>query len=567
MLPLKNITPAFSVTGQVRPEDIGTLVAQGFKVVINNRPDREEPGQALSSEIAAEAKLHKVAYFHIPVATGQMTPQNIASFAEVLGTMPGPVLAFCRSGTRSATMWALANATSMPIDDILKATAAAGYDLAALRPELDSRRPAPAKGKVVPMARSFDVVIVGGGAAGCAAAASLLKRRPRTGIAIIEPSEQHYYQPAWTLVGGGAFDVARTSRPTQDVLPRGVEWIRASAAAFEPEQNRVLLSDGSAVGYRYLIVCPGLKLDWEAVEGLVPALGRNGVTSNYLFDLAPYTWQLVQNLKGGTALFTQPPMPIKCAGAPQKAVYLSCHHWQRQEALAGIRVEFDNANGALFGVKEFVPPLMQYIERYGVALTLNSNLKAVDGPGRRAWFEVKRADGKVERVEKSFDMLHVVPPQCAPDAVRSSPLAGNGGWLDVDQETLRHARYPNVFGLGDVCGTANAKTAAAVRRQAPIVAENLICEMDGRVPHAVYDGYGACPLTVERGKVILAEFGYGGKLLPTFPLDPTKPRRSAWLLKAHILPPVYWDLMLRGKEWLAKPRLRPQGFAQEQKAA
>jgi sulfide:quinone oxidoreductase len=275
----------------------------------------------------------------------------------------------------------------------------------------------------------------------------------------------------------------------------------------------------------------------------------------------------VQGMRGGRALFTQPPMPIKCAGAPQKAMYLSCDHWRRRGVLGDIEVELDTAGGVLFGVKEFVPPLMAYVERYGAKLAFNSTLKAVDGPARKAWFDVTDAQGKVTRQEKSFDMIHVVPPQTAPDFIRSSPLADAAGWVEVDSETLRHPRYGNIFGLGDACSAPNAKTAAAVRKQAPIVAENVLSVLDGGAPRAIYDGYGACPLTVERGKVVMAEFGYGGKLLPTFPLDPTKARRLYWLAKTRVMPFLYWEVMLKGREWLAAPSLLPHPPAAHEAAA
>lgn len=398
----------------------------------------------------------------------------------------------------------------------------------------------------------FDVVIVGGGAAGIASAASLLKRQSSLRIAIIEPAETHYYQPAWTLVGGGAYDVKQTARAMADCMPNGVEWIKASATGFKPEHNQVEMSNGSSIAYQQLIVCPGLKLNWAGIEGLTDTLGKNGVTSNYRYDLAPYTWELVQNLKSGTAIFSQPPMPIKCAGAPQKAMYLSCDHWLKSGVLNKIKVEFNSAGAVLFGVATFVPPLMKYVEKYNAKLVFNSTLKAVDGAAKTARFEIKDADGNLQIVEKSFDMLHVVPPQCPHDFMRNSPLADAAGWVEVDQATLQHVRYPNVFGVGDGCSTPNAKTAAAARKQVVVAAENLIAVRAGKTPSTRYDGYGSCPLTVERGKIILAEFGYGGKLLPTFPLDPTVPRASAWYLKAVGLPWLYWHAMLKGREWLAR---------------
>ncbi|SFS29382.1 FAD/NAD(P)-binding oxidoreductase [Pseudomonas sp. NFACC42-2] len=399
---------------------------------------------------------------------------------------------------------------------------------------------------------SGDIVVIGGGSAGIGLLASLLKRDPDLNITLIEPSDHHCYQPAWTLVGGGAYDLEKTRRPLADVLPNGVTWVQAAVTELLPDEDTLVLDSGQRVTWNNLIVCPGLRLAWEKVEGLEETLGQHGVTSNYSYESAAYTWQLVQQLKGGKAIFTQPAMPIKCAGAPQKAMYLSCDHWLRQGDLKHIDVEFNLAGAALFGVATFVPPLMKYVEKYHARLAFNANLVKVDGPVRKAWFEVKDAEGNVTVEEKSFDLLHVVPPQVAPDFIRHSPLADAAGWCEVNPHSLQHLRYPHIFGLGDVCGTTNAKTAAAVRKQIVVVAENLLALRKQAPLPLKYDGYGSCPLTVEKGKVVLAEFGYGGKLLPTFPLDPTRARRSMWFLKATLLPWFYWNGMLKGREWLTR---------------
>ncbi|HSI94998.1 MAG TPA: FAD/NAD(P)-binding oxidoreductase [Methylophilaceae bacterium] len=398
----------------------------------------------------------------------------------------------------------------------------------------------------------YDIVIIGGGTAGISVAASILKRRPDLSVAIIEPNGKHFYQPAWTLVGRGVFDVNKTCRPMESVIPPGATWIQSTADFLNPDMNQVIISGGRVIQYDQLIVCPGLRLAWEKIEGLSEALGKNGVTSNYRFDLAPYTWTLVSQLKNGNAIYSQPPMPIKCAGAPQKAMYLSCDHWLKKDVLKNINVEFHNAGGVLFGVAAFVPPLMKYVEKYNAKLVFNSNLVKVDGNKKLAWFDYKDFAGNIIRKEKSFDLLHVVPPQVPPDLVKNSPLADAAGWCEVDHATLRHPRYHNVFSLGDVCSAPNAKTAAAARKQVVIVAENLIAARQGRPLTHAYDGYGSCPLTVETGKIILAEFGYGGKLLPTFPLNPIIPRYTAWFLKATLLPWFYWNCMLKGHEWLTK---------------
>lgn len=404
--------------------------------------------------------------------------------------------------------------------------------------------------------RHHKVVIVGAGAAGIATAASLRARQPSLDIAIVEPAQDHFYQPGWTLVGAGIFKPGQTRRAMSAVMPSGVSWVQAAVRSFDPERRQVELSDQQTLSYDQLVVCPGLKLDWAAVQGLEETLGRNGVTSNYRYDLAPYTWDLVRQWKGGKAVFTQPPLPIKCAGAPQKAMYLACDTWRRAGTLRNSDVRFMNAGNALFGVAAYVPALMKYIESYGIGLHFGHTIASVDGPRRQATVLRTAADGSRETLTTDFELLHVVPPQVAPDFIRTSPLADANGWIDVDPLTLRHKRHANVFALGDAANTPNAKTAAAVRRQAPVVAHNLLAQLGQAQGLAQYDGYGACPLTVERGKIVLAEFLYAGKLAPTFPdwlVNGTQPSRLAWMLKSWVLPPVYWRGMLKGREWLAEP--------------
>lgn len=397
---------------------------------------------------------------------------------------------------------------------------------------------------------------MGGGAAGIAVAASLKVRKLRLEVALIDPAEIHYYQPGWTMVGAGIFDPQDTVRTMGSLIPKGVHWLKSAVAAFEPKDDAVILDGCRVVKYKRLIVCPGLKLDWGKVDGLVETLGKTGVTSNYRYDVAPYTWELVNDMRHGRAIFTQPPMPIKCAGAPQKAMYSSGDAWLRRGVLKDIDIQFNSAGGVLFGVKDCVPALVQYVQKCGINLNLYHNLVAVDGAAKKAWFDVAKPDMPVERVAMESDMMHVCPPQSAPDFIKVSPLADAAGWLDVDQSTLRHKTYENIWSLGDVMNAPNAKTAAVARLQAPIVAANVVADINGRTPVAQYNGYGSCPLTVERGKIVLAEFGYDGTLLPSFPkflIDGTKPSRLAWFLKEKLLPPIYWRGMLKGREWMAKP--------------
>lgn len=547
-MPFKTLTSFLSVSPQLTEADVAQAARDGFRAIIDNRPDGEEPGQPSAAEVRALAAAHGMGFAHVPTVGGKISDEDVALMAHALSSLDAPVLAYCRTGTRSTTLWALTQAGAQPADALIATAAQAGYDLSALRPRLETPLTAPMGARP---ARA-DVVIVGGGSAGLATAASLLERDRSLDIVVIEPRETHDYQPGWTMVGGGVFDVKDTRRAEASVIPAGVRWVKGAVASFQPELDQVTLEDGGAVGYRALVVAPGNSLDWAAIDGLPETLGKNGVTSNYSHQTAPYTWELVQKLKGGVALFTQPPMPIKCAGAPQKAMYLSCDHWQRTGVLKDIDVQFHNAGAVLFGVKEFVPPLMEYVDRYGVDLQFESTLIAVNGPARTATFREKGGE-----VTRSFDMIHVTPPQKAPAFVANSPLANDAGYVDVDPASLQHVRHANIFGLGDGGSTPNAKTMAAARKQAPVVAANLIAVLGGKAPAAAYDGYGSCPLTVERGKILLAEFGYGGKLLPSFPswiIEGTRPQRLSWLLKSEALPWIYWNGMLKGHEWMAQPK-------------
>ena len=549
---IKKISQKFSVSPQITAADIATLKAEGINAIICNRPDGEGADQPTFAEIEKAAKKVGIAISYQPIVSGKVSDDDVARFGAALQDLPRPVLAYCRTGTRSATLWSFHESKKRPMPEILAATKAAGYDMNGVARRI-------ANGGRTPTDTGdakYDVVIVGAGAGGISVAASLQARKSRLSIAIIDPADIHYYQPGWTMVGGGIFDAKDTAKTMGSLIPRGVKWVKAAVAAFEPENNAVILDGCRVVKYDRLVVCPGLKLDWGAIEGLEDTLGRNGVTSNYRYDLAPYTWQLVQELKEGRALFTQPPMPIKCAGAPQKALYLSGDAWFRNGALKDIDIQFMNAGGVLFGVKDYVPALMDYIQKYDASLNFFHNLIAVDGPAKKATFKIANPDTDPTELTVAFDMMHVCPPQVAPDFIRVSPLADAGGWVDVDQATLRHKSFDNIWSLGDVMNAPNAKTMAAARKQAPTVAENIVADIAGRSAVAQYDGYGSCPLTVERGKIVLAEFGYGGVLKPSFPkalLDGTKPTRAAWFLKEKILPPIYWKGMLRGKEWMAKP--------------
>ncbi|MBZ4421589.1 FAD/NAD(P)-binding oxidoreductase [Myxococcus sp. RHSTA-1-4] len=405
---------------------------------------------------------------------------------------------------------------------------------------------------VAPINERHRVLIIGGGTAGISVAARLA-RSGQKDVAVLEPSKHHYYQPLWTLVGAGEATVEETVREEADLIPRGVKWIHDAAEEVDPVRKEVRTRGGLRIGYDFLVVAPGIQLDWDKVAGLREALKTEFVSSNYDMQLAPKTWQLIQRFQGGTALFTHPATPVKCAGAPQKIMYLAADHFRRTGILDRSKVIFGSAGKAIFGVKPFANVLEGVVKRYGIDTRFEHNLVAVDGDKREATFEATR-EGKKERVTIQYDLLHVTPPQSAPDFIKKSPLAWRAdagacaGWVKADKYTLQHPDFPNVFALGDASDLPTSRTGAAVRKQAPVLVDNLLAVMAGKPPPSRYDGYASCPLTTGYGKLLLAEFDYDGKPTPSFPLINTiQERRDMWLMKKYGLPRLYWSLMLRGR--------------------
>lgn len=412
-----------------------------------------------------------------------------------------------------------------------------------------ARASATGSGTAVAGGRRARVAVLGGGTGGIAVAAALRRALPADdAIVLIEPGTVHHYQPGLTLVGGGVWPLERTRRPQSDCIPPGVTWLRERATAIEPERNRLSLTDGSILQYDHLVAAPGLELDWHRVPGLAEALGDGRVCSIYSPDTAADTWARIRAFRGGRALFTQPPMPIKCPGAPQKIVYLAADHWRRAGVLADTRLGFRTATPSLFSVSEYVPTLERVAARYGVEVEYGARLVAVDGPNAVASFERTGEDGAVERWSEPYDLLHAVPPQRPVALIADSGLGDADGWLDTDNETMQHRRYPNVFGIGDATSAPTSKTAAAVRAQLPVVVANLLAAMDGAELPLRYNGYASCPLITARGRVVLAEFVYGRKLAPTLPWDSTRERRTAWWLKTRFIPWMYWNRLLKGRD-------------------
>lgn len=419
------------------------------------------------------------------------------------------------------------------------------------------------------MKTHYQILIIGGGTAGIMMASQLRRKDKNLSIAIVEPADTHYYQPAWTLVGAGAYDYKKTARPMADLIPKGVDWIQDKATAFQPHNNKIDTANQGSIGYDYLVVAPGLVIDTSLIEGLPEALEKGVVCSNYINP--EHTWKTLQEFKGGTALFTQPATTIKCGGAPQKIAYLAADYFRKKGILKKTNLVFATPGTVIFGIPQIRATLEKVLKRYGIIFKPYYAPFKIDPEKKIAYYKYTAPDdkrvevatdnpiGEIEQAEKvraiPFDMLHLAPPQAAPKFVADSILANDKGWLDVDIHSLQHKKFSNIFGLGDVAALPTGKTGAAIRKQVPVIVDNITKLMANKsADNKSYNGYSSCPLVTAYGKMVLAEFDYDNNFTPDPKLkqmlvfNSAKEHWRLWLLKKYGLPYLYWNKMMKGRK-------------------
>lgn len=420
------------------------------------------------------------------------------------------------------------------------------------------------------MDKQCQVLIVGGGTGGIMTAAQLRRKDKHLSITILEPSDTHSYQPAWTLVGAGAFKFSKTKRPESSLIPPGVEWIKDFATTFEPEKNIVHTRQSGPIHYEVLVLATGIQMDVDALPGLKEALATDSVCSNYLDP--EKTFEVLKRFKGGNAVFTQPATPIRCGGAPQKIMYLAEEYFTRSGVRGQTNIIFATPGTVIFGTKDFADELNRILKKKDIRFKPFYKPVQIDGIKKEITFEYIKKDAFVSaemldqqvgetsddphRITIKYEMLHTAPPQSAPDFIKQSPFAyqdgPNKGWIKVDIKTLQSPDYPNVFALGDSAALPTAKTGAAIRKQAPVVVENvsrMLKQM--RISEKTYDGYSSCPIVTGYGKMLLCEFKYDNvrssdPLLSKF-VNLAREQWSMWVLKKYGLPWLYWNMMMKGR--------------------
>lgn len=393
--------------------------------------------------------------------------------------------------------------------------------------------------------RRANVVVIGGGNGGLSVAGRL-RRAGVTDIVVVEPQTDHYYKPLFSHVAGGTARASQTVRPQADVTPRGVEWVQDAVASVQPDADQVTLGHGGRLQYEHLIVAAGIRQDWDAVPGLPAAMLSPAGASNYLFDLAAKASPLLRDLRRGTVVFVQPPGPASCAGAAQKPMYQACAYWQRVGVLADIRVVLLVPDPTIFGIPEIDAELDRMVAAYGIEVHTDARVTEIDAEHRSLVFTTGTT-GHAQSLD--YDALLVEPPQSAPPFIAASGLAApdSAGFVDVDVRTLRHARFRNVWALGDAAATTDSKSGGALRTQTKVLAQNLVAVLRGREPRARYDGYGVCPFTVSRSTAVFAEFDDERRLTPTLWRTSYRESRLNWIIDRYVFPQVYWHLILQGR--------------------
>lgn len=390
------------------------------------------------------------------------------------------------------------------------------------------------------------IVVIGGGNAGLSIAGRLHNARLGN-VTVVEPREQHVYAPLQSHIAGGTARASRAVRRQADVIPPGVRWLRDEAFTVDPAARRVHLVSGGRLDYDQLVVAAGLRLAWEAVPGLPEAMTQPEGVSNYDLALAVKASTVLRDLRRGTVVFTQPPEPASCGAAAQKPLYLACDWWRALGVLDDIRVVLVLPDPVPFGIPDIDRELHRVLDGYGVEVRYSREVRSVDATSRT--LTIGHGD---DEETLSYDVLHAVPPQRAPEWIAGSGLADPDdphGFVDVDPETLQHRRFPDVWSLGDSARVATRPSGGAIRPQAKVLAKNLRAVLRGAAPRARYDGYSVVPFTVSRGTVVFAEFDRRGKPQPTVPFwrSLSRERRSTWIADRRILPWVYWHLILRGR--------------------
>ena len=413
--------------------------------------------------------------------------------------------------------------------------------------------------------KKVKIVIAGGGTGGMIAAARLRRSAPNADITLISPNKTHLYQSGQMFVAAGLYTQEENERATSELLEDNVKWLQESVIAFYPQKNALTTDKSGTITYDYLVVALGVEYNFEAIDGLSKEMiGKNGIASVYMNDTlkgsatgGDITNQWFKEIhshaqtKKTKILCSEPNTPIKGVGTSLDILLLGNDIFRgkgpfsKANVVNNIEFGFAKPDSTLFPFAKFNTVIEKIIKNEkNITPLYEHQLKAVDAKNRIATFVSNN-----KTITLPYDFLHVVPPMQPPKVFRDSPLAfkdgKHKGYMNVNAKTLQHKEYKNVFGLGDILGIPLGKTGGSAQAQAVIIQDNLAAAIENQPLPMEYNGYTVSPIKTKFGEVLLAEFNQK-KALPTFWINPYKPRWIWWELDLHVTRKAYFSLMMRG---------------------
>lgn len=396
------------------------------------------------------------------------------------------------------------------------------------------------------------IVILGAGAGGLSMANRLANRLDGAKITIVDGRKDHWYQPGFMLIGSGVKKAGYSVTPTTKWISNGINLIAEYAAELDPEAKYLITAKGTKVPYDYLVVATGLTLDWKKIEGFdLNMVGKEGIAAIYAGpEQAEKSFKALSKFAetGGQGLFFKPKTKIKCGAAPLKYAFVTDDIARTKGNRKKIKITYASPGKKLIGIPKVNERVQGLFKEREIDTAYRYAIKSIDHGKKIATFSTPEGD-----TEMPYDFVNVIPPQRVPDVILNSPLANKKkkwakqGWVEVNKNTLRHTRYPEIFGIGDVTDVPTGKAASVVKWMAPVIEDQLVSQIAGTEATKLYNGYAGCPLVTGIGTAMLMEVDYKKEFIPTFPgvIDPMEELWASWLVKVSMKPSYY--AMLRGK--------------------
>lgn len=380
------------------------------------------------------------------------------------------------------------------------------------------------------------IVIIGGGSAGVMFANRMRREfsEDEVELTVIEKSEQHIYQPAYTLLVFDLDEVENIVKPTKDLFYEGVKLLQDEATSIDAKNNVVNTKKHGSISYDYLVVATGAKLNFNEPEGMLDGLNKaQNVFTFYTLDGALKLRDALKQVDGGTIVSTFSEMPIKCPAAPIKFILMAEDTMRRLGKRGKYNFVLTTPMPAAFSRPPYMDKLNSIFASRGIEAVANFAPGEVD-PEKGV---MRSYDGR----EVNFDLLCITPPHEGSDVIQNSDGVGDAaGWVTCDKYHMLSKYHSNIYGIGDATDFPTSKTASGARKQAKILTERFKAILKGQEPKATYDGEIICPILTKDKRAVFAQFNYSQSLSPAIESYPN------WVLKVNMLRPLYWNLMLKG---------------------